>query len=71
MMLKADFRAFGAIGFQKMWLKRQGLEGQETLLYNIIESCARSGINVIGINTEDDRVYPAYPEDRFGFLKYR
>lgn len=68
-LIKADFRAFGAIGFQRLWCEqKQRICRQEQLLTKIIEQCIESDIHVLGINTEDDRVSRGFPEDRFGFL---
>ena len=68
-MIKADFLAYGPIGFQKMWLAKQGYEPQESLFNRIVEQCFKKELDLCAIVTEDDKIKPGFPEDRFGFLK--
>ncbi|MEK6916100.1 MAG: hypothetical protein AABW89_06175 [Nanoarchaeota archaeon] len=65
---RADLRAFGAIGFQDVWLKRQGLESGDISQAILMRTFLR-GIDVIGLTSEDDKMISGSPEDRFGFVK--
>lgn len=71
----ADLRAFGTIGFQQFWLNRQypGMS-QDSLLDKIAHHCHETGLDIIAITTEDDKLIHSprnpYPEDRFGMLSY-
>lgn len=67
---RADLRAFGPIGFQKFWCEEAQRQcRQEDLLEKIVMHGIQRGVHIIGINTEDSRVSPGYPEDRYGFLR--
>lgn len=70
---RADLGAFGLIGFQNAWLRRQNISPKRSVLRKILEECRTNSIHLAAINTEDDKINfdseNPYPEDRFGFLK--
>ncbi len=67
-----DLRSFATIGFQDapngLWLGKQGYGHQERLLQKIIDTSIQNKAKITAITTEDDKILPGYPEDRFGFL---
>lgn len=68
----ADLRVFGAIGFQNLWLRRQKYEqGEKSLIERLTDRAIDKGVDVIGLTSEDDKMLPGYPEDRFGYVKDR
>ncbi len=70
--LLIDLRSFGAIGFQDatngLWLGKQGYRPQNGLLKLLADNCINRGIDITAITSEDDKIIPGYPEDRFDFL---
>lgn len=67
-MVKADLLGYGAIGFQKFWLEKQKYTGQDYLLKEFSDHCFKIGLDILAVPSEDDKINPGYPEDRFGFL---
>jgi len=73
--IKADLRVFGAVGLQDFWLRKHNALSQRRynspycFFQNLLSECMDKEISICGLTTEDDRVYPGLPEDRFGYLK--
>lgn len=68
----ADLRAFGLIGFQDapngLWLGRHGLSKKD-VAPEIVMAAFRNKVDLVGLTSEDDKMYRGSPEDRFGYFR--